>query len=491
MLTIAVLLYLALTIGIGLYASRLVGDSKDFMIAGRSLPLYMNFTCVFATWFGAETVLSVSATFANEGLSAIPGDPFGFSVCLVLVAILFAKHFYRLNLLTIGDYYRLRYGKRVEILTSAVIAFSYLGWAAAQFTAFGLVLSVLGKSAGATWMTLKVGIVVGAVVVVIYTALGGMWSVALTDMIQTVVIVIGLLIVAFLVANLAGGFTPVFESARHAGKLQLFPQGGTREWFAYVAGFLTAALGSIPQQDVFQRVTSAKDERTAVRGTLLGGSFYFVFAFVPMFIAYAATVIDPAFMERFASDDEREIQRTLPDLVLTTMPFWAQAIFMGALVSAILSTASGTLLAPANLLVENVLRSSRRKLSEKSILLSLRIVVVLFAIIVTVQAIASSKTMYEMVQAAYSIVLAGALVPLVFGIYWKQATTQGALMAIVLGVMVWAVMCFGFGDEFIVPSQLCGLAASVLGMIIGSITPQWVSDKQLQPAARAESFVGD
>lgn len=472
MLTFAVIAYLGLTIAIGLYASRFVGGAKDFMVAGRSLPLYMNFTCVFATWFGAETVLSVSATFTNTGLQSIPGDPFGFSVCLILVAVFFARMFYRMDLLTIGDFYRKRYGRSVEVLTSVVITLSYLGWAAAQLTALGLVLSVLGRGAGAEWLTLNRAILIGAAVVIFYTVLGGMWSVALTDMIQTIVIIVGLIIIAVLAAQLAGGAGVVFETAHQKGNLQLFPSGGTREWFAFVAGFLTAALGSIPQQDVFQRVTSAKDEKTAVRGTLLGGSFYFVFAFVPMFIAFAATVIDPAYIQQFASDDEREMQRALPQMVMTMMPFWAQVIFFGALVSAILSTASGTLLAPSSLFVENVLRPFTHRLSDRRMLQLLRGVLVVFAMGVTYQAVNSNQTMYEMVQAAYSVPLVGALVPLVMGMYWKRATTQGALVSIVSGVGGWLVMLYGF-DEFIVPPQLCGLVFSLVGMIAGSLAPQW------------------
>ena len=107
MLVFCVLVYMAVTVAIGLYASMRVKDSKDFMVAGRSLPLYMNFACVFATWFGAETVLSVSATFAKDGLGAVSGDPFGASMCLCFVAFFFAKTFYRLELLTIGDYYQI------------------------------------------------------------------------------------------------------------------------------------------------------------------------------------------------------------------------------------------------------------------------------------------------------------------------------------------------------------------------------------------------
>ncbi len=379
MLATAVLLYLLFTVAIGVIASRRVQGAKDFMVAGRSLPLYMNFTCVFATWFGAETVLSVSATFAKDGLREIPGDPFGAAVCLILVAVFFARAFYRMDLLTIGDFYHKRFGKTVEIFTSVSITLSYLGWTAAQLTALGLVMSVLASGIGIDWLTTDRCIVIGACIVMFYTVLGGMWSVALTDMLQTAVIIVGLSVIAYLMAGMAGGADRVLEAAQASGKLHLFPEGGSREWLAFIAGFLTVALGSIPQQDVFQRVTSAKDEKTAVRGTLLGGTFYFVFAFVPMFIAFAAVVIDPSFTDLFASEDEREVQRILPQLILDKTPFWAQVIFFGALLSAILSTASGTLLAPSSLFTENVLRPLVPEINEKNMLWIMRVVLVVFA----------------------------------------------------------------------------------------------------------------
>ena len=478
MLAVAVILYLVATVCIGLYAASMVKGAKDFMVAGRSLPLYMNFACVFATWFGAETVLSVSATFTRDGLSGISADPFGASCCLCLVAIFFARAFYRLDLLTIGDFYHKRYGKFVEVVTSVVITISYVAWTSAQLTALGLVLHVLTDGTlGADVISLNTSIIIGSAVVLIYTIFGGMWSVALTDMIQTVVIIIGLTIIAIFLGNQAGGIGHVISEASAAGKLRLFPEGGAKEWFAFLAAFLTVAFGSIPQQDVFQRVTSAKDERTAVTGTLLGGLFYFIFAFVPMFIAYSAIVIDPSFTQLFSAEDERSIQRILPDLILQKTPFWIQVLFFGALLSAILSTASGTLLAPSSLFTENVLRPFFPKLNEKNMLITLRCVLMLFAIAATLNAVTSNETMYQMVQNAYTVTLVGAFIPLVLGIFWRKASTQGAIFSIVCGSGMWAVVHFRWGDDAIVPAQLWGLLASLIGMIVGSVTPQIIRPK--------------
>ncbi len=486
MLIACVLVYMIATVAVGIYASSRVKNSKDFMVAGRSLPLYMNFACVFATWFGAETLLSVSAKFAHKGMGFVSGDPFGASMCLVLVAFFFARTFYRMELLTIGDYYHLRYGKFVEVISSLGIASSYLGWTSAQLSALGLVINVLFPQ-----ISLNQCIVIGAAIVTVYTLFGGMWSVALTDVVQTAAIVIGLIIVAVLLGQRAGGFDVVIAAAHREGKLNLFPHLTAAAWMAFIGEFITMSLGSIPQQDVFQRVTSAKNERTAFWGTLGGGLFYFGFAFVPMFIAFSAIVIDPAYAAHFQAEDAREVQKILPALVLNDTPIWCQVLFFGALLSAILSTASGTLLAPASLLTENVLQPFTKHFSDKTMLLLLRVVLVLVAIVGTIISVNSESTMYEMVESGYKVTLVIAFVPLVCGIYWPRATTQGAIFSILLAVPTWIAMEYQYNEESTelwrcVPPQLYGLAASFLGMFLGSSMPNWIKHTQPDPAELAK-----
>jgi solute:Na+ symporter, SSS family len=472
-LIVFVVAYLAVTISIGLVAARRVHNAKDYLVAGRSLPLYMNTATVFATWFGAETVLSVSATFAKDGLGGIAGDPFGASACLVLAALFFARVFYRMNLMTIGDFYKKRYGKGVEVLTSLAIAASYLGWTSAQMTALGLVIHVLSGGL----LELNTAIMLGAAVVLVYTIFGGMWSVAFTDLFQTVVILIGLTLVAILVGGQAGGVDKVIAQAAAEGKFNFFPAStDTKAWWAMAAAFFTFAFGSIPQQDVFQRMTSAKDESTAVRGTLLGAAIYFVFAFVPIFIAYAAVVTNPEMAKLFGAEDARAIQRILPDLVLGKMPLWAQVMFFGALLSAILSTASGALLAPTATFTENVIRPFMPGLGDRTFLLLLRVVLVTFTLAALLFALNSTSTMYEMVQNAYKVTLVGAFVPLVAGVYWRHASTQGALASSIGGLLVW-IAAENLAADAMVPPQLVGLAAAVMLMLAGSLAPQLISKK--------------
>jgi SSS family transporter len=462
-----VVLYLLITIAIGLWAARRVHNSKDYVVAGRSLPLYMNTATVFATWFGAETVLSVSVEFAKSGLGGIVADPFGSSCCLVIVALVFARAFYRMDLLTIGDFYRKRYGRAMEMGTSIVIAISYLGWTAAQMTALGLAFSTLTEGA----ISLHAGIVLGAVVVLGYTIWGGMWSVAMTDLFQSVMIIVGVVLIAWVVGDMAGGPAKVIAAASQAGRFEFWPKAGTREWLAFATAFITLAVGSIPQQDIFQRVTSAKDEKTAVRGTLLGGVVYFSFAFVPIYIVYAGLLIDPSLGALLSAEDAREMQQILPSFILSRTPLWIQVLFFGALLSAILSTASGAIIAPTSLCTENIIKPLYPHMGDRQFLLTLRLVLVSFTLAALLFALNSRKTMYDMIQNAYTVTLVSAFVPLAAGVFWKRASNAGAILSAVFGLAAWLAAETIAGDAT-VPPPLVGLGFSIFGMVMGSLVPR-------------------
>jgi Na+/proline symporter len=277
-----------------------------------------------------------------------------------------------------------------------------------------------------------------------------------------------------LVAGLAGGAGTVVAHAHAAGKLEFWPEPEARDVLAFAGAAVTLMLGSIPQQDVFQRVTAARNERVAVAGAVLGGTAYFLFAFIPIFIAYAATLIDPGMVARLIEKDHQQI---LPTLILTHTPLLAQVLFFGALLSAVMSTASATLLAPSVIVTENIVkRFLRGEVSDRRLLKTMRIVVAAFAVGVTVFALNSDSTIYEMVVGAYKVTLVAAFVPLAAGIYWPRATAQGALASIVGGLVTWIGLEITAPDGLL-PPQLAGLLASIAGMLLGSLAPQWYGAK--------------
>lgn len=458
-----VLLYWLISVGVGLYAARYVKSATDFALAGRSLPMYVVTATVFATWFGSETVLGIPAAFIKEGLGGVVADPFGSSLCLVLVGLFFARKLYRMNLLTIGDYYKARFGRTVEVLVTLCIVVSYLGWVAAQIKALGLVFAVVSGG----YISPETGMLIGAGSVLIYTLMGGMWSVAITDFLQMIIIVIGMLYIGWEVSGLVGGVEVVLAHAHQAGKLDFWPEPTAREALWFFAAWITIMLGSIPQQDVFQRVSSSRTETIARNASVLGGVLYFVFAFIPMFLAYSATLIDPAMVASLIDTDPQKI---LPTLIMTKVPVLAQVMFFGALLSAIKSCASATLLAPSVTFSENILKEIFPNQTDKQLLLSMRIVVVVFTVIVTLFALHTESSIYKMVENAYKVTLVAAFVPLVLGLYWKRANTQGALLSIALGLSSW-IGCELLAPEGLIPPQLLGLVLSFSGMLLGSLWP--------------------
>ena len=479
-----VALYLLVSVGIGLYAATRVHSAKDFAVAGRSLPLPVVTATVFATWFGAETVLGVSATFVRDGLGGVVADPFGASLCLILAGLFFAPRLYRMGLLTIGDYYHVRYNRTVEVVTSIAIVISYLGWVAAQIKALGLVFNIVtGGAISNDW-----GMVLGAAIVLTYTTFGGMFAVAFLDFVQMVVVMCGLLFIAWLISGMTGGVGAVVNHAADAGKLDFFPkEGGYKAWVPFIGAWLTMMLGSIPQQDVFQRITSAKSERVAVTGSVLGGSIYFLFAFVPMFLAYAATLVDPA---KFGELVKTDSQLVLPTLILSHTPVFAQVIFFGALLSAIMSCSSATLLAPSVAFSENIVRGFYPKMSDRSFLLVMRSSLVGFALIVLFVALNSKLTIFQMVESAYKVTLVTAFVPLLCGLYWPRATTQGAYFAMGGGLGFWLTAEVFIQSE-VWPAQILGLIAAFAGMIAGSLLPQRIRHPGHAPHPRHAHAVGE
>jgi Na+/proline symporter len=389
---------------------------------------------------------------------------------LILVGLFFAGKLYRMNLLTISDYYRERYGRSVEIFCSIIIMVSYLGWVSAQVTALGLVFNLLSGGV----ISMPWGMTIGVVSVLAYTLFGGMWSVAITDFMQMIILVVGLATLAVYAGDQAGGADKVIALAVSQDLFKFLPEPNMKDILFFLAAAITIMFGSIPQQDVFQRVMSANSLNAATKGPIIGGICYILFAFVPMFLVVSALIIMP---EQAAQLIEEDPQKVLPTLVMTQMPFIMQVLFFGALLSAIKSCASATLLAPSVTFTENIWRQFFPHQGDKQSLLAMRVTVLVFSALVLLYAIQmQGSSIYEMVSGAYQVTLVGAFIPLLFGLYWAKATTQGAILSIAFGLSTWLLLLMTpAGEEF--PAQLAGVLASLAGMLIGSLAPQVLKNK--------------
>jgi len=357
------------------------------------------------------------------------------------------------------------------VACSLIIMVSYLGWVSAQVTALGLVFNLLSNGV----VSMELGMFIGVASILAYTLFGGMWSVAITDFIQMIILVVGLSILAVFAAGQAGGADKVLALAISQDMFKFWPEPNIKDILFFFASAITIMLGSIPQQDVFQRVMSANSIKAATHGPVIGGVCYILFAFVPMFLVVSAMLIMPEQAAALIADDP---QKVLPTLVMTQMPFVMQVLFFGALLSAIKSCASATLLAPSVTFTENIWRQFYPHSSDRQELQAMRITVLVFSALVLVYATAmQGSSIYEMVSGAYQVTLLGAFVPLVFGLYWPRATTQGALFSIVAGLGVWFLLLVTpAGADF--PAQLAGVLASLAGMAVGSIMPQGIRNQK-------------
>lgn len=454
MLLLLVLLYLLFNVGVGFWASRRVKNTTDFLLAGRQLPFYISTAVVFATWFGSETMLGASSEFAQHGLLGVIEDPFGAALCLVLVGLFFAKRLYRMNLLTMGDYYRVRYNRLTEQIAGFFMIISYFGWIAAQMVALGIVMNQVFGISTAT------GIVLGSMLVVGYTFMGGMWSVSVTDFVQTVMIIGGLIFISWelmqevplqqVTASLPEDFFRFVPQERDS-----------ISWLNYFALWITIGLGSIPQQDVFQRVMSARSERVAVASSIAAGFLYLTVAFMPLVLALYAKELHPDLLQE-------DTQLLVPGLVMGSSSLAVQVLFFGALLSAIISTASGAILAPAAVLSENMLRPLLPNINGKGLLLLSRLSVLLVAAVSLGMALMRSN-IHELVSESSALSLVSLFVPLVAGMFWRKTTAAAAIFSMLAGMGVWLLALY---LDTAVNPMLYGLAGSIGGLFLGQLLPK-------------------
>ncbi len=455
MLLLFIGLYLLLNVLIGVWAARRVHSTSDFLLAGRQLPFYISTAVVFATWFGSETVLGASSEFVEHGLLGVIEDPFGAALCLVLVGLFFAKKLYRLNLLTFGDFYKLYFNRTTELVASFFLVISYFGWVAAQMVALGIMLNLISG------ISLVAGILLGSLAVVIYTFLGGMWSVSITDFLQTIMIIGGLIFVTISITQQVP--LPQVLQTVPPGFFDFVPTQNlsVTTWLNYIALWITIGLGSIPQQDVFQRVMSAKSEKTAVYSSLAAGGLYLTIAFLPLLLALYAKVLYPELMQG-------DTQLLLLGLILHSTSLWVKILFFGALISAIISTASGAILAPAAILSENIFKPYFKTITDKQLLLLSRVCVLLVSVVGLIMALLKSN-IYELVSSSSALSLVSLFVPLVAGLYSKRVSSAAAINSMVAGMAVWLIALWL--DTTINP-LLYGLLASILGWVAGLFWPR-------------------
>ncbi len=423
------------------------------MLAGRSLPIVLSTAALFATWFGSETVFGASSEFLEGGLYATIEDPFGASLCLLLFGLFFARKLYRMNLLTLGDYFKVRYGRKAELVFSVFMIPSYFGYTAGQLVALGLVLNVV------TGMPVWHGVVISSFVVTLYTMAGGMWAVSITDFVQSIIIIVGIVALAIVLSVKAGGVLTVLNEVP-AENFKFLPSFHPVEIISYLAAWSVLGLGSIPSQDVFQRVMSSGSASVAVKSCYFSSALYITIALIPLFISLCVKHLYP-------EQIEGDLQLVLPKMVMAHTGIGLQVLFFGSVLSAIMSTTSSSILAPAAVLSENLVKPLLKvKPTDRHLLLLTRVSVVLVSIVATVMACWKTN-IYELVAGASILSLVSQFIPLTLGLYWRNANGGGAILSMVAGMVTWIIFeIFPLPVPALVPAVLVGLVTMVAGSIL-------------------------
>ncbi|MBN2643614.1 MAG: sodium:solute symporter family protein [Victivallales bacterium] len=452
-LIFGIIFYVAGMLFIGWWAGRRVKGMSDFLVAGRRLPMWMAFATLLATWFGAGSSMGVCGTVYSDGLPGIISDPFAAALSLILAGLFFVGVLRRLRLLTITDVIERRFGKWAGVYASAWMIPVYVGWLGAQILGIGKILNLL-TDIDPTW-----GTVLGAFIVLVYTAIGGMWAVTLTDVVQVTLIILGLFLIVPSAVNQCGGLNVVFGSVQ-SEHLSLMPtEYSWNSMVAYAGQWCIMGLGCIVGQDLVQRSLASRTDKIASRSAVLAGVAYMALCFVPITIGFSGRILFP---------DLQDTEALLPLLAGKVLHPVAFTIFLSALVSAIMSSADSSLLACSSLTVNNLVRPFC-SMSDSQQLYFTRIITVGITVVATFAALYIDSIYTLMIQSWVSLLVI-IFLPVTAALYSKRAdtpciwTTMLGATVVWLGYTVWAgLRCpEGFCDEVFNAGAMYGFVAGII-----------------------------
>ncbi|MFN2566752.1 MAG: sodium:solute symporter family protein [Gemmatimonadaceae bacterium] len=442
----AVLAYMLLQLSIGVWVSRRIKTESDYLVAGRSLGYGLTIFSIFATWFGAETIVGSAGIAYREGVSLASAEPFGYGLCLVLMGLIFAVPLWRRRLTTLADLYRERYSGRVERFAAVILIPSSILWAAAQVRAFGHVLSTTTASLDA-----QLAIAVAAGFTILYTMFGGLLVDAITDVIQGAMLIVGLFVV--LVAAIAhfGSAADTVETLRTLGPLQLVPPAGGST-LALLEAWAIPICGSVVATELVGRVIATRSPDVARRSSLIAGALYLAVGLIPVVVGLLGQRIVPGLADA---------EQLMPTVARQLLPTVLYAVFAGALISAILSTVDSTLLVSSGLLSHNLVVPLLGIRDERMKVRIARGGVVVFGCIAYALAL-GAEGVFALVEQASAFGSAGVLVTVCFGLFSRVGGPRTAAATLAVGMGSYLVAsATGFAYPFLL--SLIGSVCTYVG----------------------------
>lgn len=428
-----VMIYMIAMLAVGYYSSRKIKVFADFMVAGRRLGYWLATATLIATWFGAGSCMGASGTVYADGIIGVVSDPFAAGLSLILAGIFYVGFLRRMNLLTVTDIFGIYYSKKAEIFASILMVPVYVGWLGSQMVAIGYILNVL------TGMDTTLGIILGSGVVIIYTYQGGMWAVTLTDFLQIIFVFIGLIAMTPIILGDVGGISNLFANTPKEA-LDFYPKdAGYDVWVPYMGQWLLMGLGCIVGQDLIQRSLSSRNEKIARNSAITAGIVYILMGLMPITIGLAGRILMPGL---------EDSEMLMPSMAMKYLSPFMIVLFVGALISAIMSSADSSLLAAVSLSTENILFRIL-KVNDDNVKLKYAKYTTLIISVLSLGVALTVKEIYDLMVNSWATLWVGIFAPVTFALYWKKANNLAAWVSMISGTSVWLgyILIVGSGME--------------------------------------------
>ena len=450
-------IYFIIMISIGYLLRNKNKSAEDFLVGGRSFGTFFNTGTLCACWIGGSIVIGIPGTVYNHGIWDTGASwgiliTIGSTLCLVVAGLFYMRRLWQLKLLSLGDFYYRRFGRKAGLLATALMASTFTLWVAVQTVAFAKVgVTLVGLSLN-TWIIIAIG------VICTYTILGGLWAVCLTDIIQVCIVTVGIIVITPMCIEIVGGFDAVIDSIP-ADHLTFFPtENSINTWLAWTAGWVVLGLGNIPSPDLMQRAFSAKTANTARRSALIATVLVGFLVLMVVFLAFAGMLmvkngqLDGALI---AQDTEMLV----PIMLQQIMPTPILALFLGAVLAAVMSAAATANIALSGIISKNLIKDIFvPNMSSKSLMQATRVVILCVGIFAAFVAI-GMPSVFILITFGFDLILSCLFMPLTLGLFWKKANGPGALAGMAAG--------------FIARVTLAGLVNGFTLEGIGSPTDTW------------------
>jgi len=441
-LCIGVTLYIGVMLLIGFLAGRKISGIEDYLVAGRRLPLWMATATLLATWFGAGSSMGIASTVYTSGLKGVLADPFGASLCLLLAGLFVVGQLRKKKCLTVTDIISRQYGKAAGVYATCWMMPVYIGWLGSLLLGIGTIINLL------TGSDVLIGTLIGATVILLYTYVGGMWAVTLTDVVQVTLIVAGFLIMLPGVLGEVGGWEKLYNSLGSSDLtlgISAVSQGTAvwGDWIYYIGSWMMMGLGCMVGQDLIQRSLAGKDEKCASTSAVLASFLYFSIALIPIIIGFAARIVLPRYgitAESVGGNLENQILPQMAVIVLSKLHPVFLVLFFSALISAIMSSADSCLLAGTSLFCNNILKELVPDISDKKFLLITRLSTIIFVVLSLFFAL-NVRNIYLLMKNSWVTQLVVVFLPVMSALYLPKSSSRAAWAGMVSATVVWLGYC--------------------------------------------------